>query len=215
MAAVEEAPQSLLMKPMTFVGSVLMFLLGSANFAQAQQQPSSIAFTTAAVATIQPVDDTYVGPEGPYLSAGLGGVGAGASAGMTAVLPGNVSPAFEFSTAYLRHAQTGRLVSEDRPGVLVDSLVSALVGTTTRQRVFAWRAGVSWITGPAVHGVPIYDGAHLGLTLGVDVVRKPSARRSLLATIRYSEVQRSQAATFVGIGRHIIRVALGVQWNRQ
>jgi hypothetical protein len=192
----------------------------SDGWAQTPGTPK-VAITIQSLASVQPVDDSYVGS--PYLDKGLGGVGPGLAAGLR-VGAHRLDFAFEFSTAAVKVRQTGRLVSGTAVGQLRDSLVSFLAGASvwsSAQGAVVPLAGVSFVAGePAQDGVPIdarsdpaahENNGSLAFTGGVDVVRRLAGRFGLIASARYSALPRSRRAAELGVSAHVFRFGAGLR----
>ena len=174
---------------------------------------------------VQPVDDAYVG--GPYLSEGIGGFAPGFGAGVSIIAPGGLVVAAEWSTARFEQEQSGRLVGGGFPNESIphatrlhDSLLSGLVG-------YAWSAGTTRVV--ILGGVsakldePTIDGEPrepfevepevfpLIPTGGLDVVKSLNSRTALVVGGRYSFVDRHENHIYLGIGRHVLRIAAGIR----
>jgi hypothetical protein len=189
--------------------------------ADVSAQGVDVGLNTAGLVSFQPVDSTYVGPSGPYLDRGLGGVGPGLSVGLD-VVANRLALVFEYSTAWLSEVQQGRLVNGGRgPGRLHDSMVTGLAGAQlghggTRVQLLG---GISHLAGtPTSNGVPRptfeADLRRVAITGGIDIVAMRGRRASLLVTGRvYPRVQRSASAQQLGIGRDVFRAGAGVRWR--
>lgn len=126
------------------------------------------------------------------------------------------------TTTTLEVAQTGRLVGGAATGRLRDSLLTALAGMaagppTRRIQVLA---GVGRILGSpslldvqsaTAPGGSLDSPGRLAVTGGIDVMQRLSDRLALVADVRYSHLQRSKAASEIGIGPHVLRAGVGVR----
>jgi hypothetical protein len=196
------------------VASLAAVPVAAGQQASSASPKATVALTIVGLASIQPADNTYVGPEGPYLDQGLGGVGFGAAAAVAFVSAGRFCAALEGSTASLTANQKGRLVGGSAEGQLRDTLVSTLVGVATASRAFQVVGGISWLVGtPSLNGVAITepDSTHLAFTIGFDAAHAMSARTALVADVRYSIASRSERAVQIGVGRHIVRAGIGIR----
>jgi hypothetical protein len=197
---------------------MMAFAVASAAPAHAQT-PSQVGFSAAGLVSIQPVDPAYVGPSGPYLNRGLGGLGPGLAIGLDVVAE-RVALVFEYSTAWFNVPQQGRLVNGGAgTGHLRDSMVTALVGAQlgrgrTRTRLLG---GGSYLMGtPSSNGVPRTDSDDApfrgALSFGADVVTAVGPRASVVVTARaYPWIDRSESARQLGVGRHVFRAGVGVR----
>ena len=109
--------------------TALLWFLPNQSFAQT----TDAGITFVGLASIQPIDDAYVG--GPYLSEGIGGVAPGFGVGGSVTLSNGFTFAAEYTTARFKQVQSGRLVlggfpNEGIPATtqLHDSLLSGLIG---------------------------------------------------------------------------------------
>ena len=206
-----------LLRSMLLLTAAAMF----AASADASAQGVDVGLNTAGLVSFQPIDSTYVGPSGPYLDRGLGGVGPGFSVGLDVVAT-RLALVFEFSTAWLSADQQGRLVNGGQgPGRLHDSMLTGLAGAQLghgRTRV-QLLGGISHLAGtPTSNGVPRTDFEsalrRVAITGGIDVVAMRGRRASLLVTGRvYPRLQRSASAQQLGIGRDVFRGGVGVRWR--
>jgi len=174
----------------------------------------------AGLMSVQPVDDTFVGPSGPYLNEGLGGVGPGLALGLN-VNTRKIALVFEYSMAWLSADQRGRLVPLGTAKTrLHDAMLTALVGTDgnvgpIRSQLLA---GISQVLDhPTANGESIDDSALRGprrqaFTVGLDVTSATSSRVNVVATVRVSPwVGRSPRAQQLGIGSLVVRTGVGVR----
>lgn len=189
-------------------------------WAQVRDAPE-VAITIQGLASVQPVDDSYVGS--PYLDKGLGGVGPGVAIGLNVAARRRLAFAIEFSTATMEVTQSGRLVSGTAVGQLRDSLFSFLAGasawSSANAEVVAL-AGLSLAPGtPTQNGVPIdaWDdpaaregGGSIAFSGGVNVTRRVGRRVGLVGSVRYSALPRSRRAEELGAGTHVFRIGVGV-----
>ena len=178
------------------------------------------------VASVHPVDDTYVGH--PYLDHGLGGVGPGMALMVDLVTPTGATFLAEVSAANVEVFQTGRLVDGRDTGVggaigrLRDPMVSVLGGFT-----FGRAAAAMSLVGGAAYAdtVPSQDGrridrfddpaveegaGHFALVAGCHARRAVKERLSLVASARYALLPRSRRAQELGASPHIFRLGLGL-----
>jgi len=199
-----------------FIG---MSCLGASVGAQQTASPADerrMSLSVAGLAAVQSIDDTYVGPGGPYLDKGLGGVGAGVAAGVNAMLARRVTATFEVSTATVSAHQRGRLVGGVADGRLTNTALSALGGVTTPSGALQLLAGPSLLFGtPTLDDVPLDDPhpEHLAFTAGVDAIRRVNPRMSFLITMRYYYAPRSAALVQIGVGSQLVRAGVGIRVN--
>jgi hypothetical protein len=199
----------------------LLWFLPHQSFAQTTEA----GITFVGLASIQPIDDAYVG--GPYLSEGIGGVAPGFGVGGNVIWSNGVTVAIEYTTAHFEREQGGRLVDGVYGGGgphttrLKDSLLSGLAGYvagtgTTRVMILG---GVSAkLDLPTVDGVEREDLESedentfpLVFTGGVDVIRALSGRVSLTFGARYSFIDRKVSLQYLGIGRDVLRAGVGIR----
>jgi len=183
------------------------------------QELSSVGVDAAGLVSFQPVDGFYVGPAGPYLDRGLGGFGPGLSLGVNLVAK-RLGLTLEYSTAWLSVEQSGRLVSGGTGvGRLRDSMITALAGIRVGQgrTDTQWLAGMSYVAGtPSSNDVPRSgpDGTPFRgvFTCGVDIITAITSTVNLLVTGRvYPQLERSESARQLGVGRDVFRVGIGVR----
>ncbi|HZR24851.1 MAG TPA: hypothetical protein VFA59_14760 [Vicinamibacterales bacterium] len=158
-------------------------------------------------------DDTYVGPQGPYLDKPLAGTAIGINAGLSAVAANGVAVSVEFSTADLQVEQSGRLVGGRSTGELRDTLISGLIGARVRLASMSVTPllGVTADVGGATRGNLTSDVGTFGVTGGVDFSPSSSAHVSFVATARYTYVFRPVSAAYAGIGPSIVRFGAGIR----
>ena len=190
------------------------------NLSVHAQSSTSVAVNAAGLISVQPVDSTYVGPRGPYLNEGLGGVGPGFAMGLN-VITRRIALVFEYSMAWLSADQQGRLVPGGSAHTqLHDSMLTALVGTDggvgpMRSQLLA---GISQVLDdPTANGESIYGTAsngprRLALTLGLDVTSATASRVNVVATIRVSPwVGGNPRREQLGIGSLVVRAGVGAR----
>lgn len=210
----------------------LAALTMAAGRAEAQSRPPAdavVSLTGAGLITLQPADGAWVGS--PYLDKGLAGVGPGLAVGMNVVAGRWFTMTAEYGTGWLSVEQTGRNAAPIHPsdcsfggpcsstGRLHDSMLSALGGVHTRvgSARLQWLAGVSRLFGtPTGNDVALVDTQRpaprrMAFTAGADFVRGLGSRTSLVVTGRYFHVDRSERARQRGVGRHVVRVGVGVR----
>ena len=202
--------------------TALLWFLPHQSFAQTVD--AGVSFV--GLASIQPVDDSYVGD--PYLSEGIGGVAPGFGVGANVIWSSGFVIAGEYTTARFEQIQSGRLVlggfpAESIPATtkLRDSLVSGLAGYATApgSTRLLMLGGLSLpLDLPTVNGVERenFETADentfpLILTGGIDVIRSLGARVSLTFGGRYSFIDRKVNLQYLGIGRHVVRAAVGLR----
>jgi hypothetical protein len=195
---------------------VVAAVAGAAPRRADAQNISRVGFNTAGLVSIQPVDHSYVSPNGPYLDRGLGGLGPGVAMGVD-VVKNRLALVFEYNTAWLSVAQEGRLVNGGSgTGRLRDSMLTALA----RGQVGHGRTRAQLLGGLSYRmGTPssmAYRGRRGGeafrvLTFGTTChLHGPQA--SLLVTGRACPwIQRGDSAQQLGIGRHVFRVGAGIR----
>ena len=186
----------------------------------ASAQSVDVGINGTGLASIQPIDESYVG--GPYLNEGIGGVGPGFGAGLSVIFPNGFIAAVEYSTARFIREQFGRLVpapDDSSTTRLHDSLLSFLGGWwigsgTTRLQILAGAS--ARLDLPTVDGfeIDITDGDSafpFAPTCGVDVHRLLRPRTSVFASARYAYIEREENIRYLGIGAHVVRVGGGVR----
>lgn len=199
--------------------SVFAVLLSSAAPAVSSAQGTDVGVTGAALLSIQPVDDSYVG--GPYLNAGLGGVAIGLGASLTAITSNRVVAGAGFSTASYEVEQSGRLVNgsginegQAKLSELRDSLLLGLVGRVAgggRVRTqFVAGAGLAF-TSIARDGVTQQEPKSAAFAAGADVLLAASPRVAVVLGAHYTFIARDENAKFRGIGKHVIRGGAGLR----
>lgn len=205
---------------------VAAFVLSAPGAALAQQPvtpDTALIVSAAALASIQPADDTYVGE--PYLDRGLGGVGPGLGVALT-LRHRMFATSLEWSAAQLEVEQRGRLAEEGSTGRLRDTMLSLLAGPEIPVAGFRFRllGGISRVgSGPAADGVPIDEtpeglplregAAAYAPTAGADLLRSWNDRVGLIGTVRYSHIARSEGARQRGVGPHVVRVGVGLSFR--
>ena len=185
-------------------------------------QGTDIGINGVALVSVQPIDNSYVGA--PYLSEGIGGVGPGFGAGVSVIFSTGLVVAAEYSTARYELEQAGRLVSGEGRVVttrLHDSFLSGLLGYTTAAgptRIQVLGGVGAKLDAPTIDGEEIAlddslndDGLPFTLTAGADLLRRLSARTSLVVGARYSYVGRHEPLEYLGIGSHVLRAGAGVR----
>lgn len=209
-----------------FCGLVAACLLFAPCAAVAQQSAlpnTELDINVAALASIQPADDVYVGA--PYLDRGLGGVGPGLGIALT-LRHRMLAASLEWSAAHLEVEQRGRLADDRSTGRLRDTSLSVLAGPEIPVEALRFRllAGISRLGGgPTADGVPIDEtpeglplregAAKYAPTAGVDLHRRWNGRVGLLGTLRYSHIGRSEGARQRGVGPHVVRVGVGLSFR--
>jgi hypothetical protein len=187
----------------------------------ADREPAVVTVGIAGLGSFQP--GGYESPNSPYLSANLGGFRPGARMWLERRRAGQPVVALEIGTTLSFEAvQSGRFVrpspSAECPefgfctatGRHRDTLLSLLVGGRTGAVVL--KAGPTVVFGKTAQGDARYDDAagHFALTAGFDGVVPVGKRLDLVPGGRYSYVFRGPDRDFVGIGRHVLRVSLGL-----
>lgn len=207
-----------------------MLVLIAATNASAQRPATgerpSVMLSVLGLASVHPVDDTYVG--GPYLDHGLGGVGPGAALMIDLVATTGPTLVVEVSAANVEVFQTGRLVDGRDTGAggatgrLRDPMLSVLGGFTFGRAAIATTlvVGAGYAdTVPTQDGLRIdrfedpavEEGAgHLAVVGGVHARRALGNRVSLIASARYALAPRSRRAQELGVSRHVFRLGLGL-----
>ena len=187
----------------------------------ASAQSVDVGITVNGLASIQPIDDSFVGD--PYLNEGIGGLGPGFGVGASVLVAKGLMVAVEFSTARFTREQFGRLVpaADDlSTTTLHDSLLSFLGGwwrTRGDTRVHVVGGLAALLDLPTVDGfeidIPDTDAAALPFapTGGVDVHHLLSARAALFVSARYAYVDREENIRYLGVGPHVVRVGGGVR----
>ena len=190
------------------------------------QAQADVGVTAAALASVQPIDDTYVGS--PYLSEGIGGLGPGFGVGVNVITPGGFVAAVEYSTARFELEQHGRLVGGSFPNEQVphttrlhDSLLTALGGVSFESgetRVLVLGGLGTRLDSPTINGDPReasetnHDrGWPVVPTGGLEVQRALNVRVSAMFGVRYAFNDRAENHRYLGIGPHILRIAAGLR----
>ena len=207
-------------------GLVLLAATPSSAQATATGESPSWQVSILGLASIHPVDGSYVGA--PYLDHGLGGVGPGVAVMVDVVAATGPTLVVEFSVADVEVFQTGRLVDgRDTTGAggatgrLRDPMVSILGGYT-----FGSAATTTLVAGAGyADTVPTQDderidrfddpavqegAGHLAIVGGAHARRALSDRFALVASGRYALVPRSRRAEELGASRHLFRLGLGL-----
>jgi hypothetical protein len=206
------------------MGSRLVCLLllscACAQPGSAAAQDVDVGISGTVLASIQLIDDAYVG--GPYLNEGIGGVGPGVGAGVSVIFPNGFVAAVEYSTARFTREQTGRLVpaaDDSSTTRLHDSLLSVLGGWwigsgNTRLQILAGAS--ARLDLPTIDGfeiiIPDNESAFpFAPTGGADVHRRLSPRSSVFVSARYAFIDRVENIRYLGIGPHVVRVGGGIR----
>jgi hypothetical protein len=200
------------------------FLLTITSSALASAQ-SDVGIHGVGLLSIQPIDDSYVGP--PYLSEGIGGLAPGFGAGISVITSSGFTIGGEYTTARYEQEQNGRLVLGAFPLEQVrattrlhDSLFSVLAGYATRGSTrIALLGGVSLrLDRATINDVEAEEYTttgesvlRAGLTGGVDVLTPLASRVQMVFTARYTFNQRDERLQYLGIGPHIIRAGAGIR----
>lgn len=199
----------------SIIGIVLLCSIESAG---AQSLAVGAVGTTGL--TIQPIDSTYVGPDGPYLKAGLGGVGGPvASVGVHASIEQFVAIG-EVSYSAVSKDLVGRLVpGGGGDGRVRDTVGSLLVGPKLpigRARLTVLGGLSRVFSDVSVDGVPI-DAVPVRLrrsafTFGLDVLSPAGRRIDYVGGLRVTPgIERSERSRELGVGRTIVRLNFGVR----
>jgi hypothetical protein len=199
----------------SIIGIVLLCSIESAG---AQSLAVGAVGTTGL--TIQPVDSTYVGPEGPYLKSGLGGVGGPvASVGVHTSIEQFVVLG-EVSYSAVSKDLVGRLVpGGGGDGRVRDTALSLLVGPQLpvgRARLNVLGGLSRVFSDVSVDGVTI-DAKPVSLrrsafTFGLDVLSPAGRRIDYVGGLRVTPgIERSERSRELGVGRTIVRLAFGVR----
>ena len=194
-----------------------------ATAAGARAQGADAGISGAALLSVQPIDDGYVGS--PYLSEGIGGIAPGFGAGFNVILPAGFVIAAEYTTAFYEQEQNGRLVLggfplESVPATtrLRDSLLHVMAGYATHgatRTVFLGGVSIkldrATIDDVEAEEYETDPASPLAFTGGIDVLRRLADRADLLITGRYTFNPRDTRLQYLGIGPHIIRAGVGVR----
>ena len=202
------------------IGLLALTVILSVTATGARAQGVDLGISATGIASIQPIDDAYVG--NPYLNEGIGGVGPGFGAGISVIFPNGFRAAVEYSTARFTREQTGRLVpaaDDSSTTRLHDSLLSFLGGWwigsgNTRLQLVAG-AGAR-LDLPTIDGFEIIIPDHesalpFAPTGGLDLHRRLSPRTSAFVSARYAFIERVENIRYLGIGPHVVRVGGGVR----
>ena len=182
-----------------------------------------LGVTPAAIISVQPIDDSYVGE--PYLSKGVGGIAPGFAAGVNVIAASGFVIATEYTSACYETEHSGRTVLGGFPleHVLAttrfrDSYLSVLLGYATSgstRLVFlggmSARLGLTTINGRDAEEFTSDEDEMWPLTGGIDVVRPLAARAQFVISGRYTYNSRSGRLEQIGIGPHVIRGGVGVR----
>ena len=202
---------------MTMIG-IVSWLVPHQSFAQ----EADVGISGVGLLSIQPTDDAYLGS--PYLSEAIGGVGPGFGAGVNVIMPSGFVVAAEYSTAFFKQEQSGRVVVGE--GILAttrlrDSLLTGLIGYSTG----AGNTRVQFLGGvsarldlPTIDGEPVdpdrsnkNPALPIVLSTGIDLLQTLNRRTALVIGARYSFNDRHEIHQYLGIGPHILRVAGGIR----
>jgi hypothetical protein len=184
---------------------------------------ADIGVSASALMSLQPIDHGYVGS--PYLSEGIGGVGPGFAAGLSAIAANGLVISAEYTTARFEQEQSGRLVRGGFPleGIpattrLRDSLLSVLVGYARGKSTrLMFVGGLSLrLDRPTIDDAEAErydndDGVLPVFTGGVDVLHPLSSRTQLVISGRYSMNERDTRQQYLGVGPHIVRAGAGIR----
>lgn len=193
-------------------------IAGCATSAHAQDLKAGVSATAGL--TFNSVDSYYVGPEGPYLKKGLGGLGYPAASLAVDAGLGRLAVLGEVSYGALSKDLTGRLVpGGGGRGRVRDTLLSLLAGPrfsirSTRLRLLG---GVSRLHSEvSVDDVDI-DAAPVPLrrtvfTAGVDASWPARKQIDYMASVRVTPgIERSERAKGLGAGHVAARVTFGIR----
>jgi hypothetical protein len=209
-------------KPSCATIATLLLIAVAPDLAAQTSAAPDVAVSFQGIGSWQPVDDTYVGPSGPYLDKGLGGIGPGVAMGVD-VTARRFAFSAEYNWAAINVTQTGRLVSGTAEGQLRDSVLSLLAGPvwSSPKASIAALAGLSFVPRqPQQNGVSIdtwpdpaaNEGKGLiAFTTGALVYGPRTGRVGLVASAKYSLLPRTRRAQELGVGPHVIRFGAGVR----
>jgi hypothetical protein len=188
---------------------------------KANRAPAVFTVGLAGLGSFQP--GGYESPGAPYLSANLGGLRPGAGLWLERSRTGQPLVAVEIGTTLSFEAvQSGRLVRSSpsaecqfrsctATGRHRDTLLSFLTGW--RNGPLALKAGPTVVFGDTTQGEARYDDAagHFALTAGFDGIIPVGRRMEMIPGARYSYVFRGPSRDSVGLGSHIVRLAVGLR----
>lgn len=186
----------------------------------ARAQDLTAGASATAGLTFNSVDSFYVGPEGPYLKEGLGGLGYPAASMAIDAGLGQLAVLGEVSYGALSKDLTGRLVpGGGGRGRARDTLLSLLAGPrfsirSTRLRLLG---GVSRLHSEVsvddvdIDPVPV-PLRRTAFTVGVDASWPARKQIDYMASVRVTPgIERSERAKGLGAGHVAARVTFGIR----
>ncbi len=193
-------------------------IAGCATSARAQDLTAGVSATAGL--TVNSVDSYYVGPEGPYLKEGLGGLGYPAASLAVDAGLGQLAVLGEVSNGALSKDLQGRLVpGGDGKGRVRDTLLSLLAGPqfsigSTRLRLLG---GVSRLYSEVsvddvdIDPVPV-PLRRTAFTMGGDAAWPAHGRIEYMGSMRITPgIDRTERARGLGVGHVTMRVTFGIR----
>ena len=193
-------------------------IAGCATSAHAQDLKAGVSATAGL--TFNSVDSYYVGPDGPYLKEGLGGLGYPAASLAVDAGLGQLAVLGEVSYGALSKDLQGRLVpGGDGKGRVRDTLLSLLAGPqfsirSTRLRLLG---GVSRLHSEVsvddvdIDPVPV-PLRRTAFTVGGDAVWPAHGRIDYMGSVRITPgIDRTERARGLGVGHVATRVTFGIR----
>jgi hypothetical protein len=205
---------------------VLSLQLRAAETTQVSRKHAGTSVTLSLLASFQPADGTWIGD--PYLDNGLAGIEPGLALSVEQRWENHAVLALALSSSTsMKVSQTGRLVPrnagapcgpfmESECGPIEtshrDTLLSALGGFAGAVEA---KAGLALIFGGVRQGPLAAEdiAGHWALTVEIGAAQRVSNRVSLVSSVQYYRVWRGENADELGLGRNIVRVAVGLRWR--
>lgn len=204
----------------TSPGAYVLALVFACCALSARAQDFTAGLSATAGLTVTSIDSYYVGPEGPYLKEGLGGLGyPAASVAVDAGLR-QLAVVGEVSYGALSKDLKGRLVpGGGGKGRVRDTMLSLMVGPrlsirSTRLRLLG---GVSRLHSEVsvddvdIEPVPV-PLRRTAFTLGGDAVWPAHGRIDYMGSVRITPgIDRTERARGLGVGHVAARVTFGIR----
>ena len=199
------------------VGFALALLLWSVHPmpAHAQDQAAARMYGDPSVSVGGGIN---VQPEGHvirtvYLTGPLGGVGGVVAFGGHIPLHERLTVNGEPNIGWIHGEQSGRLVPGGGGNVTaVEAVVSGLLGFRVAPS-FEALVGAGWSFASPERGFDIGNAGGFAMTAGFSRLHRVRSPVAVVTSFRYSFVQRPHANAYVGLGPHILRLALSIRLN--
>ena len=191
-----------------------LLLVPGSVWAQPTKDGSSLS--VGGIVSIQPADEKA--NAGPCLDGALGGTVLGLVASVETVLPSGLTLAIEGSTTLaLTGEQTGRLVDpEPQTARHRDTLLSFLPGFRHQlgRRWIVYKAGASLVIGQSKRGDTMMTGTagRWAVTGGADWLVAFRPQFAVVSTVRYSYLRRGDFNYNLGLGHHVLRAGIGLEF---